>query len=108
LDIGATGLTLVVVALEKLLTRDVVVTGVFDVAFTVVDGLVVARLVVVVARFGTTGDVEEGGSDEAAGARGADWVLRVKTRMRRSRGLDHIKRWALFSEKGERGIVFEG
>jgi hypothetical protein len=37
-----------------------------------------------------------------------DWVLRVKTRMRRRRGLDHIKRWAPFSEKGERGIVFEG
>jgi hypothetical protein len=35
-------------------------------------------------------------------------AVRVKTSTRSKRGLDHIKRWALFSEKGERGMVFEG
>jgi hypothetical protein len=47
-DIGATRLTLVVVTLEKLLTSVDVVTGVFAVVLTVVDGLVVVWLVVVV------------------------------------------------------------
>jgi len=55
-----------------------------------------------------TGDVEEGGRDEAAGTRGVDPVVRVNTRMISKSGLDHIKRWALFSEKGERVIVFVG
>jgi hypothetical protein len=64
-----------------------------------------------VVEFGTwvvTGDVEEGGGDEATGARGVDVAVRVKTRMISRSGLDHIKRWALFSEKGERVIVFVG
>jgi len=55
-----------------------------------------------------TGDVEEGGSDEATRTRGGDVALSVNTRMINRSGLDHIKRWALFSEKGERVIVFVG
>jgi hypothetical protein len=55
-----------------------------------------------------TGDVEEGGCDEAAGTRGAEAEVRVNTRIINRSGLDHIKRWALFSEKGERVIVFVG
>jgi hypothetical protein len=55
-----------------------------------------------------TCDVEEGGGDEAAGTRGVDVAVSVNTRMINRSGLDHIKRWALFSEKGERVIVFVG
>lgn len=111
-DIGATGLTLVVVTLEKLLATDDVVGTVFAVTITGVERVLGAIVDVVV--FGTvvgtwvvTGDVEEGGGDEATGTR-ADVAVRVKTSTRSKSGLDHIKRWALFSEKGERGIVFEG
>ena len=107
-DIGATRLTLVVVTLEKLLATDNVVTVVATVTtfggvrcVGVVVGLVVGTRVV-------AGDVEEGGGDEASGARGADAEVRVKTRMRSKSGLDHINRCALFREKGERGIIFEG
>jgi hypothetical protein len=55
-----------------------------------------------------TGDVEEGGGDEAAGTRGEVVAVSVNTRIINRSGLDHIKRWALFSEKGERVIVFVG
>ncbi|HUZ39767.1 MAG TPA: hypothetical protein VMU68_00040 [Acidimicrobiales bacterium] len=67
-------------------------------------------LVVTVVELGATvvtGDVEEGGGDEATGALGADVEVKVKTSTSSRRGLDHINRWALFSEKGER-MVFEG
>jgi hypothetical protein len=112
-DIGATGLTLVVVTLEKLLATDDVVGGVFAVTITGVVRVLGAIVDVVVSGtlVGTwvvTGDVEEGGGDEATGTRGVDVAVRVKTSTRSKSGLDHIKRWALFSEKGERGIVFEG
>jgi hypothetical protein len=110
-DIGATGLTLVVVTAEELLATNHVVGVEFAVTITGVVAVVAANVVVVTGtRLGTwvvTGDVEEGGGDEATGARGADVALNVKTRTKRSRGLDHIKRWALFSEKGER-MVLEG
>ena len=107
-DIGATRLTLVVVTLEELLATDNVVTVVATVT-TRGDGVVVAGLVGRVVGMGVvTGDVEEGGGDEASGACGADADVRVKTRMMSSSGLDHINRCALFSEKGERGIIFEG
>jgi len=68
--------------------------------------VVVVGLVDVV-EFGTwvlTGDVEEGGATKPRGARGL--ALSVKTSTISRSGLDHIKRWALFSEKGERDIVF--
>jgi hypothetical protein len=101
-----------VVTLEKLSAGDVVVLVVFAVTITGIDGVVVGLVGLVdVVDFGTrvvTGDVEEGGRDETSGARGEDVALNVKTRTRSSSGLDHIKRWALFSEKGERGIVFVG
>jgi hypothetical protein len=54
-----------------------------------------------------TGDVEEGGRDETSGALGVE-AVRVKTRTSNRSGLDHISTWALFSEKGERDIVFVG
>jgi hypothetical protein len=108
-DIGATGLTLVVVTLEKLLATDDVVGGVFAVTSTGIVRVLGAIVdVVVVGTWVVTGDVEEGGGDEATGTRGVDLAVRVKTSTRSKSGLDHIKRWALFSEKGERGIVFEG
>ncbi len=111
-EIGATGFAVDVVTLEKLLPTDDVLFVVFAVTITGVTGVdgVVVGLVDVV-EFGTwvvTGDVEEGGGDEATGARGVDVAVRVKTRMISRSGLDHIKRWALFSEKGERVIVFVG
>jgi hypothetical protein len=106
-----------------LFATDDVVLVVFAVTITGVDGVVVATVGVVVVGtwvvrtwvvgtwvVGTwvvTGDVEEGGGDEAAGSRG-DEALRVKTSTSNRSGLDHIKRWALFSEKGERVMVFEG
>ena len=112
-DIGATGLTLVVVTLEKLLATDDVVDGVLAVTMTGVGRVLgtTVDVVVVTTPVGTwvvTGDVEEGGGDEATGTLGVDVAVRVKTSTRSKSGLDHIKRWALFSEKGERGIVFEG
>ncbi|HXC19676.1 MAG TPA: hypothetical protein VNT80_07185, partial [Acidimicrobiales bacterium] len=74
-----------------------VVGVVFAVTMTGVEDFVVGIVDVVV--FGTrvgarvvTGDVEEGGGDEAAGTRGGDDAVSVKTRTRSSRGLDHIKR----------------
>jgi hypothetical protein len=115
-EIGATGFTLEVVTLEKLLATDHVVTVVFAATITGVDGgvvlfvvvlLVVMLVVVVTGTWVVTGDVEEGGGDEAAGARG-DVEVRVKTSTRSRSGLDHINRWALFREKGARVMVFEG
>jgi hypothetical protein len=85
-----------------------------DVTITGVDGAVtgvVTVVEVVVAGVGAnvvTGDVEEGGRDEAAGAPRGDDAVSVKTSTSSSNGLDHISRWALFSEKGECGMVFEG
>ena len=111
--IGATGFALEVVTLEELLATDSVVFVIFAVTITGVDVLVdvfVDVSVVVVAVFGTwvvTGDVEEGGRNETSGALG-DEAVNVKTRTSNRSGLDHIKRWALFSEKGERDIVFVG
>jgi hypothetical protein len=108
-DIGVTRLTLVVVTLEKLLATDNVVTVVATVTTRgSVDGVVVGLVGCVVGTRVVAGDVEEGGGDEASGARGADADVRVKTRMMSRSGLDHINRCALFSEKGERGIIFEG
>ena len=111
--IGATGFAVEVVTLEELLATDSVVFVIFAVTITGVDVFVdvfVDVNVVVVAVFGTwvvTGDVEEGGRNETSGALG-DEAVNVKTRTSNKRGLDHIKRWALFSEKGERDIVFVG
>jgi hypothetical protein len=99
-----------VVTFEKLLATDNVVFVIFDVTITGVDVFVDVVVDVAVAVFGTwvvTGDVEEGGRDETSGALG-DEAVSVKTRTSNRRGLDHIKRWALFSEKGERDIVFVG
>jgi hypothetical protein len=117
-DDGATGRAVVVVTLEDPLTADHVVFVVLAVTITGVVGAVtfvevveVVEVVVVETCVGVravTGDVEEGGRDEAAGACGGDDALRVKTSTSKSSGLYHIRRWALFSEKGERGMVFEG
>lgn len=107
--IGATGFTVEVVTLEKLSATDHVVGVVFAITIAGVDVLVTVIVDVVVLVLGVvTGDVEEGGGDEAAGARGVELAVKVKTRTINRSGLDHIKRWALFSEKGERVIVFEG
>jgi hypothetical protein len=116
-DDGATGRAVVVVTLEDPLTADhvfvvlaVTIAGLVG-AVTFVEVVEVVEVVVVETCVGVrvvTGDVEEGGRDEAAGACGGDDALRVKTSTSRSSGLDHIRRWALFSEKGERGMVFEG
>ena len=107
--IGATGFAVEVVTLEELLATDSVVFVIFAVTITGVDVLVDVFVdVSVVVVFGTwvvTGDVEEGGRNETSGALG-DEAVNVKTRTSNKRGLDHIKRWALFSEKGERDIVF--
>lgn len=107
-DIGATGFTLEVVTLEELRATDDVVLVTFAVTMTGVDGVVLATVDVVVTGTGVvTGDVEEGGGDEAAGPRG-DVALRVRTSTTSSSGLDHFKRLALFSEKGVRDMAFEG
>lgn len=112
--VDAAGRAVVVVTLEDRRTTDHVVLVVLAVTITGVDGVVTLVTVVVevvatcVGASVVTGDVEEGGGDEASGARGEDVAVRVKTSTRSSRGLDHIRRWALFSEKGERDIVFEG
>jgi hypothetical protein len=110
-EIGATGFTLEVVALEKLLTTDHVVAVVFAATTTGVVGVVVLIDVlidvVVTGAWVVTGDVEEGGGDEATGTRGGV-AVRVKTRTSSKIGLDHISRWALFREKGARVMVFEG
>jgi hypothetical protein len=117
LEFGAVGRAVVVVTCEKLLSTDDVLFALFAVTMIGLDVVVTGRVdvvvvgLVVVVEFVTgvvTGDVEEGGGDEAAGARGVDVAVRVKTRTINRSGLDHIKRWALFSEKGERGIVFVG
>ena len=71
----------------------VTITGVDDVVTFV--GFVVGVVVVVATCVGTSvvaGDVEEGGRDEAAGTRGGDDAVSVKTSTRSSSGLDHIKR----------------
>jgi hypothetical protein len=111
-DIGTEGLAVVVVALEKLLATDdelcVVLVVLVTFAVTISGTVVRVGIVVELGTRVVTGDVEEGGGDEAAGSRGADAEVRVKTSTSSNRGLDHIRRWALFSEKGERGIVFEG
>ena len=97
------------VTLKNLSATDHVVWVVCAITIAGVDVLVTAIVDVVVLVLGVvTGDVEEGGCDEAAGARGMELAVSVKTRTINRRGLDHIKRWALFSEKGERVIVFEG
>jgi hypothetical protein len=118
--VDATGRAVVVVTLEDRRTADHVVLVVLSVTITGVDGVVtfvgfvvgVVGVVEVVATcVGTSvvaGDVEEGGGDEAAGTRGGDDAVSVNTSTMSSSGLDHINRWALFSEKGERGMVFEG
>jgi hypothetical protein len=105
--------TVVVVTTEKRSAAcGVVVVGVTGVAggrrwwrgavvVEVVVGVGVAEVVV-------TGDVEEGGRDEAAGTSGVAAEVRVKTRTTRRIGLDHIKRCVLFREKCARAIVFEG
>jgi hypothetical protein len=104
--------TVVVVTTEKLSAACGVVVGVTGVAggrrwcravvvVEVVVGVGVAKVVV-------TGDVEEGGRDEAAGTSGVAAEVRVKTRTTRRIGLDHIKRCVLFREKCARAIVFEG
>ena len=112
LDDGAIGRAVVEVTLEDRLTTDGVVSVVLAVTITGDDGVVVAIVVVVVAGcVGTRvvpGDVEEGGCNEAAGTSGGDDAVNVKTSTSSRIGLDHISRWALFSEKGERGMVFEG
>ncbi|MGB8197285.1 MAG: hypothetical protein WCF25_09810 [Acidimicrobiales bacterium] len=109
-EFGATDRAVVVVALEERAPADHVVLVVVAATTTGVDGVVdlVEVVVTFVGASVVTGDVEEGGGDEATGARGGDDAVRVNTSTSSSRGLDHIKRWALFSEKGERGIVFEG
>jgi hypothetical protein len=94
-NVGAAGLSLVVVTLEKFLsTHDVVdvVLADFAVSITLVDGVVVGELVVVFGTKVVAGDVEEGGGDETSGARGTEFEVRVKTRIRSKSGLDHIKR----------------
>jgi len=111
-DIGATGFAVEVVTFEKLLTTDDVVFVTFAVTITGVDVLVAVLLVgcvdvVTVGAWVVTGDVEEGGRDETSGALGVE-AVRVKTRTSNRSGLDHISKWALFSEKGERDIVFVG
>jgi hypothetical protein len=109
---GTVGRAVVVVTLEDRRTADhVVIVLAVTITGGVVEVLVAIVVVVVATCVGArvvTGDVEEGRGDEAAGTRGGDDAVSVKTNTRRSSGLDHIKRWALFSEKGERGMVFEG
>ncbi|HEY5263000.1 MAG TPA: hypothetical protein VIJ08_01900 [Acidimicrobiales bacterium] len=115
-DIGATGFAVEVVTFEELLTTDDVVFVTFAVTITGVDvvvGVLFGVLVVgwvdvvTVGACVVTGDVEEGGRDETSGPLGVE-AVRVKTRTSNRSGLDHISKWALFSEKGERGIVFVG
>jgi hypothetical protein len=116
-DVGAARRTVVEVTLEYSSTTDqvvavvvgVVVAVVFEVVITGVDGVLGGDVVVtdVGARV-VTGDVEEAGGDEAAGTCAGDDAVRVNTSTSNSSGLDHIKRWALFIEKGERVMVFEG
>jgi hypothetical protein len=110
-DIGTIGRTVVAVTLENPFAADHVVAVVFAVTITgvaVVERVVEIVVVVVLGTRVVTGDVEEGGGDETTGTCGGDDALRVKTRTSNKTGLDHIRRWALFSEKGERGMVFEG
>jgi hypothetical protein len=110
LDVGATGFAVEVVTFEKLLSTDDVPFVIFAVTITGVDVFVAfvgGRVdVVTLGTCVVAGDVEEGGRDETSGALGVEAVS-VKTRTSNRSGLDHIKRWALFSEKGER-IVFVG
>ena len=108
LDIGATGLSVEVVTLENLLSTDDELFVVLAATITLVLGVVVLIVeVVVLGVWVVTGDVEEGGGDEAAGARG-DVEVRVMTSTSSRSGLDHVKRCALFREKGGRVMVFEG
>jgi hypothetical protein len=116
-DIGAAGLAVEVVTFDELLAVDDVLFVIFAVTINDVDVVVVlievfvavvrTVEVVTVGAGVVTGDVEEGGRDETAGAPG-DEAVSVKTRTSNKSGLDHISRWALFSEKGERDIVFVG
>jgi hypothetical protein len=104
--------TVVVVTTEKFGTaRGVVVVGVTG-AVRCFCGLCLVSVVVVAdgggAEVVVTGDFEEGGRDEAAGALGVAADVRVNTRTTRRTGLDHIKRCVLFREKCARAIVFEG
>ena len=106
--------TVVVVATEKLATaRGVVVVGVTSglrcCLVVVADACVVVVVAdVCVAEVVVTGDLEEGGRDEAAGTLVVAAEVMVNTSTIRRIGLDHIKRCVLFREKGARAIVFEG
>ena len=99
---GAAGLAVESVTFEELTTADRVVTVVVRGRAGVVVTSVVACVVTVTRRDVVVGDTPAGGR------RGLDAEVRVKTRMSKRIGLDHIKRCALFSEKVVRGIVFEG
>ena len=90
------------VTFEELTTADRVVTIVVGCCTGVRSRGLVTCVVTVTGR-----DVDVG-DGLAAGRRGPDAEVRVKTRMSNKIGLDHIKRCALFSEKVVRGIVFEG
>jgi hypothetical protein len=107
LGTDATGFSVDLVTLEKLLSTgwvgtvvgtDVVTGGVVRVVVRVV-GIVTAS-VVVVARtcaVGTVVDVLDAVAE-----------VRVKTSTRSSTGLDHISRWALFRENCRCAMFFEG
>ena len=103
LPTAVTGRAIESVTFEEFATADRVLT--FDVGrFVVVVFTIVGTSVVAATR---TDVVVEGGF-VFADWWGLDAEVRVKTRMSRRIGLDHVKRCALFSEKGVRGIVFEG
>lgn len=113
---GAKCFAVEVVTSEKFPARDddgfavdpVTITGVEVLVVVLVVVFVEVAEVVVTGTWVVTGDVEEGGSDKAPGSRVGDDAVRVKTSTSKRSGLDHIRRWALFSEKGERDIVFVG
>ena len=89
--------TVVVVTTEELSATDGVVIGVVVAVgrWCVTRWWCVGDVVVVefgVAKVVVTGDVKEGGRDEAAGPLGVVPDVRVKTRTRSSTGLDHIRR----------------
>jgi hypothetical protein len=105
------GMVVVVTTEELSATGGVVVGAVVDVTGRCADGRRSVVVVVVVetgvAEVVVTGDVEEGGRNEASGP-GVAADVRVNTNTTRRIGLDHIKRCVLFSEKCARAIVFEG
>ncbi len=94
-EVGAIVGTVDVVSPEEVLATECVVLVVLDVTMIGVDGTVVTTVGIVVVAFGArvvTGDVEEGGGDEAPWSPGADADVKVKTRTNKRRGLDHISR----------------